>query len=620
VTRDTSTGVARLLPVVLFAGAAAYFACSWGVALDWTDQGQIVYPSWRVAQGAMPYRDFRHLYGPSLFYLNAALFHLWGSDLAVVRASLIVVRAAVATLVYLAARQVASWSAALIAYGLLVAVWGAPWWIFTTPYANHYAVALVMGGLLLFLARPAGCRGAFAAGLLIGTAATFKQTNAVFALIGFTWLSIHARGAADAAGPRGALPPLGRVARVLALVASLGVLALYLSAHPHLWTDVALLGPAAAVTALLGRRELVRPPTLADQRRALQCLASCLLGAAVPIGMVMIVYLHAGVLGLLVRDTLVGLPQQLTWFTPLPIPSRRTLWLAVAVAATLVAARRGRGGRFALGLAAVAWAAYGSSGVDLRRDWASELYRLVNLLPVVLPWMAMPAVFGDRASLPLSTFFFLAVASLPQLYPAGDFLHVIMGLPPFLVLLAWRLDGKAVAGPRGARRAGAVLGAALCAPFVLALLRVRFDRTAPDISLTRASGVFDPSPKFHQGAALVGYLDAPERRERPVLVITNEQLIYFLAGRVSVLDEHEFVLYLLEAGLLPVERARAAIDEGAVAARLEAMRPLIVDDPTSPATGRFRAAFPAVAALLDRGWAPVATFGGYRVLAPVGEG
>src|SRR5262245_48282692 len=161
----------------LFALAAGYFALGAPLTLEWTDEGQIVYPSWRVAQGAMPYRDFHHVYGPSLFYLNGALLRLFDADLAVVRASLVALRAAIAVLAYVLASRLATRPWALAAWLLTVAVFGAPWWIFNTPYANHYALACTCAGLLAYLAAPGTPRGAGWAGLCVGVAATFKQTN-----------------------------------------------------------------------------------------------------------------------------------------------------------------------------------------------------------------------------------------------------------------------------------------------------------------------------------------------------------------------------------------------------------------------------------------------------------
>src|SRR5690349_21270591 len=65
--------------------AALYFAGAIGTTIDWTDEGHIVYPSWRAGAGVLPYVGFHQLYGPSLFLLNGALFRVLGPDLRVLR-------------------------------------------------------------------------------------------------------------------------------------------------------------------------------------------------------------------------------------------------------------------------------------------------------------------------------------------------------------------------------------------------------------------------------------------------------------------------------------------------------------------------------------------------------
>ncbi len=92
--------------VMLFVLAAAYMRLGLLIPIDWGDEGQIVSPMWRVAEGEVPYRDFQHLYGPSLFYLGGLLFRLFGSDLVVLRYFLLALKAATCVMVYLGARRI----------------------------------------------------------------------------------------------------------------------------------------------------------------------------------------------------------------------------------------------------------------------------------------------------------------------------------------------------------------------------------------------------------------------------------------------------------------------------------------------------------------------------------
>jgi hypothetical protein len=100
------------------------------------------------------------------------------------------------------------------------------------------------------------------------------------------------------------------------------------------------------------------------------------------------------------------------------------------------------------------------------------------------------------------------------------------------------------------------------------------------------------------------------------LVIDDEPLLYFLAGIPSAAERAEFALYLLGGGVLSTEDARTLIGEHALLELFERARPLVVDYVDSPASARFRAAFPAVADVLATRYAARMTAGGYRLLAP----
>ncbi|MGH7787373.1 MAG: hypothetical protein ACRERC_10935, partial [Candidatus Binatia bacterium] len=195
----------RLVVPLLLVCSAAYFAAGVRIGLEWSDTGMILYPSWRVAQGDVPYRDFLQLFGPALFYVNAAIFWLFGPDLLTVR--LVVVGLKVATMLatYACARTVAAWPYALGVTVVAIAVWGAPLWIFNAPYANHYALALCLLGFWLSLRLPGGAlTRAVAAGLCFGLASMFKQTSGLFALAALALALLWTAPPADAsARPRG---------------------------------------------------------------------------------------------------------------------------------------------------------------------------------------------------------------------------------------------------------------------------------------------------------------------------------------------------------------------------------------------------------------------------------
>ena len=196
--------------VVVAVLAGAYFALgiryTVGWESGWIDSGLVVYGSWRVADGALPYRDFDHVYGPAVFFWNGALLRAFGADLHVIRASLVVVKTLLAVGVHALATAAAgrTW-AAVAATGFLVVVWGAPLWLFAEPYAQHYGVLLAVAGAAAFLAMPARPYvAALLAGLSFGCAAAFKLTCGVVGLSAVVlWiLADSAPDQGSAAAPR----------------------------------------------------------------------------------------------------------------------------------------------------------------------------------------------------------------------------------------------------------------------------------------------------------------------------------------------------------------------------------------------------------------------------------
>src|SRR6267143_3799442 len=159
---------ARDIAILGLAIAAAwYFHGSIGYGLGWVDEGQTVYPSWEVAEGAVPHVSFRQMYGPSVFFLNGALLALFGPDLRVIRLFLLAVKVLVAVLVLALSSRVARLPVALAASAVVVAVWGMPAWFFNAPYASYYATALCLAALLVFTRGPTRGR-AVLAGFLLG--------------------------------------------------------------------------------------------------------------------------------------------------------------------------------------------------------------------------------------------------------------------------------------------------------------------------------------------------------------------------------------------------------------------------------------------------------------------
>jgi len=622
------------VPALLWVVAALYFRAGASFTMEWTDQGQIVYPIWRVAEGALPYRDFLQLYGPSLFFLNGALLHLFGADLAVLRTALVAVKALVAVLVYLSARSVAPPWSALFAYVLCVAVWGAPWWVFSTPYANHFALALTLAGMLaLVTLRARRVVACLLAGLCVGLAATFKQTAGLFAGVAIALFLIWDTQAVGADPPR-PVPParldgVARAVRMAALVGAMGLLIAYLSTGGDAFNALLLLAPAAVGIGQLAVGEWRGP---GDPARRMQSVAELLwlaVGLCLPPAAYALIFACHGALGALLFNTVRGLPGLVQWFTPLPPIDRRVVaWVGGVLIALL--ALRGWGtltprrqARVALAVLAVVAAAVllthraGLLAFILAPAWSGDILRLFYALPFVVVWLTWPLVFWGPRTPPLAAFYFFAAVSLPLLHPAGDIWHVFMGLPAFLPLLAVQL--ARVPGARPGRLGTVVSAAALatllliaCAPFAVALWQAPRVLPQGSTGFARATGVIDASPKFRDAGVVVGYLD-DQPAGRPLFVLANAQMFYFLAGRPSALEPEEFVLYLVGGDLIAADAARALLSDAGLATRLAAARPLLIDEPDSVLRARFRRVYPETAAYIDAHTRPVQVAGAFTV-------
>jgi hypothetical protein len=611
--------------------AACYFHLGIGLSLEWTDEGHIVYPSWRVAQGALPYRDFLQLYGPSVFFLNGALLRLFGADLSVIRAVLVFDKAAVAALAYAAARMVAPRPFALAVAALLIALWGAPIWVFNAPYANHYAMALILAGLVTFAAMQRRLLAAcLLAGLCFGVASTFKQTAGLFAYI-CLGLALLWRAAVSQAEAREA-DGFVRVARLAFLAAAAGLAALYLAPANTPGNLLAIAMPLGVAVAVLAAGELRGGGAAGERRAGLMGLVAAGTGFALPLLACAAYFAAHGALRELLFNTGAGLPHLVRWFEPVAAPSLRTL---IPAAATLTGFWLLAAGGPRRSVAAVVALGVGGALVTVdvaTGDAANQALRRLTILLFLVVWWGLAAAFADR--LParvgaaigvapsrtdaLPVFAFAAAAGVLLLYPSGDLPHVLMAWPLFIPLLAhllWRWYAAASSGAGRPRRLalGALVAgllAAVGAPFV-GMLAGRLAEPAAPARFARASGVFVSDRRSADAARVIDYL--AQRPEGPLLVLCNEQMLYFLAGRDSVVAPQEYVLYLVGGGLIRDEDARRILDDPEFVAQLEARRPLVVDRP-GPMTARLRHVYPAAARTLDAHYRPVYRAGAYQVL------
>jgi hypothetical protein len=636
---------------VLFLLAAAYMRLGLFIPINWHDEGVIVYPIWRVAEGELPYRDFQQMYGPSVFFLNGLLFRLFGPDLAVLRYFLLALKASTCVMVYLAARQVSGRAFAWIAYALSVVLAGLVWPVSTVPYASFFGTALCLGGLLAFLASERRfVLGCAVAGLCFGLAATFKQTSGAFAFLALALYLLVDEGR-WATGPRGIFARLVGASRWLVLLIVAGVSILYLAPRNPVWNFALLVTPVLFLTFHLAWLEIRRDRDPANELRGFWGMVALSLAFLLPPVTYALLFMSLGLGDEILFNVVSGIPSAVTWIKPYPTPtSNFVLWqlaclgsfasAAVWHARTAEAGRGWRSWMFA-GLLAVTLFALGSLAVEgwnarARNWWFWASSDLLFGLPFIAVWLSLVGMVregrGGKSSAdpgrrrPLFLFTCYGTMALLWLFPAADIWHILPLLPSCLPLLAywldrfWKLPGAEGSASRTGQVTAGVLigifGLALVIPAIHDVLRER--RMEPGFAqpLGRATGIRGGSSRgyYENGAKVVRYLVAAEHRDEPVFVLSGKQLFYFLADRVSPMQEFEYILYLSAYDAIRKESARAWVDQAEIIHRLKEQRPLIVDDSSDGGSQNVRRMFPQLGRFIDTQYQLEKKFGAFRVL------
>jgi len=653
---EKSRALGWSLGALLWIGAAAYFLVAATQGIERVDEGHLVYFSARVADGALPSRDFQHWYGPSVFFLNGLLLRLFGVDLLVVRLGLVAFHATLVVAVYALTRVLAGTLPALVVGLLGVVLGGLPLWVFNTPYATNYQLPLTLGGLAVFVGLPERSRARFVLlGLVLGVVTTFKPTGGILPLLGaVTFVLSRVDRPAGGAG-RGALLALAAVT-MLAVIAVLGVVGASLGGG---WGVALLLGPSLvlALWTLLRLRHA-----------AAACLGRnvgdlCRLGAGFATAPLLLAawYATEGVLGALVSDVLVELPRQFLLFVPYPPPSARVLVLLALAAAGVVAVawrRDATGAGVARGvvIASVALCAValvvGGRAHLLNRGWLGDVFALVFWVPPLAAWagalLLMRAAAADApapaggppvqdgspsplqgmTSEPAVLVTMVTATLLPGLAPVSDLPHVLLALPAFLpltVLVLRELRGGGVSSIEDERAVGRGLAWTLAGcwavvfavPAVTMLATARASLPAPAVTHPRATWIADGGPRAADLAAAVAYIDKRQPRPERLLTYPTQAMLYFLTGIPSALDASEFAFYAGIAGpQLSDENVLALVDEQVAVLQLATQRPMVVRVRGGQALDVFRRMFPVITSYIGRNYRQVARFGDYDVLEP----
>lgn len=171
--------------ISLAAMTAFFLSASWRKWPDpLIDFGRELYVPWRLAHGALLYKDVNDFYGPLSQYLNAALFTLFGPGLMILVFANLAVFAAIVVALYLLLRRAWGVGGAVAGTGIFISVFGFGQYgaignyNYATPYSHEATrgvllCLLLIASLLRWIELPSVSTSALCGGLL-GLTAVLK--------------------------------------------------------------------------------------------------------------------------------------------------------------------------------------------------------------------------------------------------------------------------------------------------------------------------------------------------------------------------------------------------------------------------------------------------------------
>jgi len=397
-----------MLAVALLAGAST-------IDRGWIphDDGMLAQAAVRVLTGELPHRDFQDMYTGGLSYWHALSFAVFGINLLAPRLVLLAAFAGFLLVAYAVGRRfTGARGAALVV--LLGAVWSVPNYPAAMPtWYNLFLAALSLWCLLRFAdtdRRPWLVGAGAAAGISIAIKIVGLYTLAAV-LIGLVLVEGHAgRRRHDnepTAGAGGGTYAFGAATGLLAYLALVLVL---VRDRLDAATLVHFAVPSVAVVALVVWRVARGPPSGSTGTRFLRLgrlVAPVLIGAALPLAVLVAPYVATGAVGALVEGVFL-LPLRrsslaATSASPLPL-STFVPALPVLVLAALAASSSGRTRAASLTLLTVVLAAalaLGARSTVYPRVWGGLLLlpvlaTLATLFAAYLRWNREP---GNRRAL-----------------------------------------------------------------------------------------------------------------------------------------------------------------------------------------------------------------------------
>lgn len=541
----------RRVPLLVALVAAAYYAgfVSYGINLE--DEGTLLHQIARTFHGELPYIDFETGYTRGVFYLNAALFRLFGQSTLPLRVLLAGVNAATAGLICALAEPLAGGllaAAAGIGYAASLPFFIGEFAAFNIPYPAWYAgLAWLATQAAMDRHLAGGGRVAlFVAGLLAGIAFDFKPNSGVLAVLA-CGIIVALLAAGDGDGDRA-------WARALLVLAGLALVVMLTGALVALVTfenmQIAFPVIAGAPLALIVGRLVWARAAVARPERLWPAVTLLAIGAAIPtVPWLSYVFVRLGLRGFLRDVLLLGSGADRIYATSYPVPRGfPDSWGLIAAAALLtlavvgLAAERGRlrFGRAAVWMAAaglvVAWLfqrrARMPEGVLRSITWQVQQLGFFTVPPLFLVSVAVllrrlrdrRARMGARGVRLLGMVVF-ALCMYVQIYPRIDSMHLLVALPSALIL-------GTVAAARLARawgsclavRPGGVRMAIAAAAFAVAAITA-----VPNYAALLTVGPHGPSPRAQRQLATAAAPVHVEAERSDELAALNDVLAHLRA-------------------------------------------------------------------------------------------
>lgn len=497
----TATYIYAVIVVVM---AISYFSLSYNKTSISIDEEYLLYNHQRTAEGQIPHRDFYDDYGPAIYWLGGGLFKLFGSRVIILRVFALVLKAAMALLIFLIAKKILPNSFALIAGVLYILSWGDP----SIPamsvlYAGSVSHFLALVGILWMIMYIETERRIwlFGIGACVGLSMLFKFHAAVFDLIGFAvFLSLkeHMRNASDeASGVSGensgpVLIPLmrgGKCIGVLAVV--LFYVALFARDHLDLYYFFIFLVPYFLLLGHLLFNDIRGLQSKKAGTPATKRLKNCyvemailLIGPLAFLSFEVLFYYYVNGLDELIYDTF-ALPMAMNFYKPMA--DYRLHAGLVAASATVVLILIGIGKKvrerseiereffwalsFVLALLVPGVLIFRNTSFDEWQMRATSIIPPATLLLVsylfLTTWRRQRALGGAEAdTLVVGLLFIFACQGFMMSFPRTDTTHIQFNSTVIFILvifLLWKLNlwWKALFSARGTMRSLVFVGACI---------------------------------------------------------------------------------------------------------------------------------------------------------------